>query len=61
MTTEASTAAATDEQPGAAPTVRVEGGIHELDGTIVSPYINHDLAPARLRDRKWAMKDIAAL
>jgi nucleobase:cation symporter-1, NCS1 family len=43
------------------PVVRVENGIHELQGTVVSPYINHDLAPARIADRKWAMKDIAAL
>jgi NCS1 family nucleobase:cation symporter-1 len=47
-----------DEQ---APTVRETGGIHELEGEIRSPYINHDLSPTRLRDRKWAMKDIAAL
>src|SRR5580700_1606950 len=45
----------------AAPRVLESGGIHELEGEIRSPYINADLAPARLRDRKWAMKDIAAL
>ncbi len=42
-------------------TVRAQGEILELEGEVHSPYINHDLAPARLKDRKWAMKDIAAL
>ncbi len=37
------------------------GGIHEVEGEIVSPYINHDLKPATLKERKWATKDIAAL
>ena len=45
----------------AAPRVTERAGIQEVEGEIRSPYINHDLAPARLRDRKWAMKDIAAL
>jgi nucleobase:cation symporter-1, NCS1 family len=45
----------------AAPSVHEIQGIFEVEGEILSPYINHDLAPARLRDRKWAMKDIAAL
>ena len=40
---------------------REVGGIHEVEGEIVSPYINHDLKPATLKERKWAMKDIAAL
>lgn len=44
-----------------APHVREEGGIIELVGEIRSPYINEDLSPARIADRKWAMKDIAAL
>ena len=44
-----------------APTVKETRGIFEVEGEIRSPYINHDLMPARLRDRKWAMKDIAAL
>ncbi|APR88203.1 Cytosine/purine/uracil/thiamine/allantoin permease family protein [Minicystis rosea] len=43
------------------PTVRVVDGIHELEGEIHSPYYNEDLSPTRLRDRKWATKDIAAL
>jgi len=43
------------------PEVEVKNGIHELQGSIHSPYINHDLAPTKLKDRKWAMKDIAAL
>lgn len=41
--------------------VRVSGDIHEIEGEIVSPYINHDLEPTRIKERKWAMKDIAAL
>lgn len=41
--------------------VRVVNGIHEVEGEIRSPYVNHDLEPARLKERKWAMKDIAAL
>jgi nucleobase:cation symporter-1, NCS1 family len=45
----------------AAPTVRVVNDIHEVEGEIRSPYINHDLAPARLADRKWGTRDIAAL
>jgi len=47
--------------PEAAPTVRETHGIHEVVGEIRSPYINHDLMPTRLADRKWATKDIAAL
>src|SRR5512139_4338665 len=41
--------------------VREEAGIYELERTIESPYINHELAPAKLAERKWATKDIAAL
>jgi nucleobase:cation symporter-1, NCS1 family len=41
--------------------VREVNGIHEVEGEIESPYTNEDLAPARIRDRKWATKDIAAL
>src|SRR5258708_2463631 len=44
-----------------APTVRETRGIHEVEGEIRSPYINHDLSPTRLRDRKCATKHIAAL
>lgn len=55
----------TEGEPKAAPpdgaAVREEGGIFEVVGDIRSPYVNHDLFPARLRERKWAMKDIAAL
>jgi NCS1 family nucleobase:cation symporter-1 len=43
------------------PTVREVNGIFELDGTLHSPYVNDDLEPTRLADRKWATKDIAAL
>ncbi len=48
----------TDED---APHVSETHGIYEVTGEIRSPYINHDLEPTRLRDRKWATKDIAAL
>jgi NCS1 family nucleobase:cation symporter-1 len=48
-------------EDGAAPFERETNGIHEVVGVIRSPYINHDLEPARVADRKWAMKDIAAL
>src|SRR5580692_3200679 len=42
--------------------IRITNGIHEVTDDISdSPYINDDLAPTRLRDRKWATKDIAAL
>jgi len=41
--------------------VREQNGIFELTETIDSPYINHDLAPTKVADRKWATKDIAAL
>jgi NCS1 family nucleobase:cation symporter-1 len=45
----------------ARPVVRVKDGIHELEGRLATPYVNEDLAPARLSERKWATKDIAAL
>jgi NCS1 family nucleobase:cation symporter-1 len=52
----------TNEAAGAeAPRVRVKDGIHELEGELHTPYVNEDLAPARLAERKWATKDIAAL
>ena len=42
--------------------VTVTNGIYELTGTLPdSPYWNHDIAPTRLADRRWGMKDIAAL
>ena len=41
--------------------VREKNGIYEVTREIRSPYNNHDLAPARFLDRKWGMKDIAAL
>jgi len=41
--------------------VRVINGIEELTVEIHSPYINHDLAPTRVAERKWGTKDIAAL
>lgn len=53
------TTASLETEP--APHVVVRDGIHELEGTLRSPYVNADLAPTRRRDRKWATKDIAAL
>jgi len=42
--------------------VRVTNGIHEVTEDIShSPYWNADIAPTRLSDRKWGLKDIAAL
>src|SRR3989441_4997222 len=42
--------------------VRVTDGIHEVTRDIShSPYWNHDIAPTRVQDRKWGLKDIAAL
>jgi NCS1 family nucleobase:cation symporter-1 len=43
------------------PTVREKNGIFEVVGEIRSPYVNHDLKPTSLAERKWATKDIAAL
>lgn len=45
----------------AGPGVRERNGIFEVVGDIVSPYVNHDLFPARFLERKWATRDIAAL
>ncbi len=42
--------------------VRVTNGIHEVICDISdSPYWNEDIAPTRVQDRKWGLKDIAAL
>lgn len=42
--------------------VQITNGIHELTySPVESAYHNDDLAPTRLADRKWGMKDIAAL
>jgi nucleobase:cation symporter-1, NCS1 family len=42
--------------------VRVTNGIHEVTDDIShSPYWNKDIAPTRISDRKWGLKDIAAL
>ncbi len=42
--------------------VRVTNGIHEVTDNIShSPYWNEDIAPTLVKDRKWGMKDIAAL
>ena len=46
---------------GAAHAVRERDGIFELEGTIESRFSNHDLAPTRISERKWATRDIAAL
>jgi NCS1 family nucleobase:cation symporter-1 len=41
---------------------KIPADIHELtDDVSASPYYNHDLAPTRWQDRKWGMKDLAAL
>ena len=41
--------------------VREQDGIYEVEGSIESRFSNHDLAPTRIVDRKWATRDIAAL
>ena len=41
--------------------VREVSGIHEVEGTIESRFINHDLAPTMVNERKWGTRDIAAL
>src|ERR1043166_4885009 len=42
--------------------VTVTNGIHEVTQDIShSPYWNADIAPTRVADRKWGLKDIAAL
>jgi NCS1 family nucleobase:cation symporter-1 len=46
---------------GAAPRVVEHNGILEVEGTLTGAFVNHDLAPATRAERKWAMKDIAAL
>src|SRR5262245_53777945 len=39
-----------------------EAGVHErTEDLSSSPYYNPDLAPTRLQDRKWGLRDIAAL
>jgi NCS1 family nucleobase:cation symporter-1 len=40
---------------------RTSDEIHELSERIDSPFINHDLAPTKIAERKWGTKDIAAL
>jgi NCS1 family nucleobase:cation symporter-1 len=49
------------EPPDFGPRVREEGGIQEVVGEIKSPYVNHDLYPARIKERRWGTRDIAAL
>ncbi len=45
-----------------APATSVINGIEELNVNLQdSHYYSHDMAPTRRADRKWAMKDIAAL
>src|SRR5580704_12417118 len=42
--------------------VRITNGIHEVTDNIShSPYWNEDIAPTTVKDRKWGLKDIAAL
>src|SRR5689334_14324517 len=41
---------------------KMPAGIYELTEDVsASPYYNHDLAPTRWQDRKWGLKDLAAL
>lgn len=40
----------------------ITNGIHELTEDVsASPYWNRDIAPSLLKDRRWGLKDIAAL
>ncbi|MEK7656895.1 MAG: cytosine permease, partial [Elusimicrobiota bacterium] len=41
--------------------VRVVGGIYELESELTGPYVNADIAPTKIADRKWGLVDIAAL
>lgn len=45
-----------------APATSVVNGIEELNVNLAgSPFYSHDMAPTRRADRKWGMKDVAAL
>ena len=49
-------------RPLAPADVTIVNGIEELNVNLSgSPFYSHDMAPTRRTDRKWAMKDIAAL
>ncbi len=46
------------DAPNSAP---ADKAIHEIEGELKSQFSNHDLAPTKIADRKWATRDIAAL
>ena len=56
-----STVAREEDLSQGPPKVHQNGEMFEVEGEIVSPYNNHDLAPVRVKERKWATRDIAAL
>ena len=42
--------------------VREQGGIFETEAeALEGRFVNHDLAPTRIKDRRWGTRDIAAL
>ncbi len=43
------------------PREAVADGLHEVQGALSSPYANSDIAPTRITERKWSMKDMAML
>jgi NCS1 family nucleobase:cation symporter-1 len=43
------------------PSVAAAHGLLELVGDLGSPYINCDIAPTRIAERTWTMKDVATL
>src|SRR6185369_13479868 len=45
----------------ARPSATVAHGLHEIAGDVRSRYINHDIAPTRLAERRWSTKDVAVL
>lgn len=45
----------------ARPSVTVVDDLYEVHGDVCSPYINRDIAPTRIAERKWSMKDVATL
>jgi nucleobase:cation symporter-1, NCS1 family len=49
------------DQTSARPSRAVVGSLHEVNGKICSPYINSDIAPTRVSERKWSTRDFVAL
>ena len=41
--------------------IREENGIYELTGELAGRFVNEDMAPVRISERKWSKWDIAAL